>query len=63
MCLCNVCVFTTFQKVSYCQNNQFLWSPELNPNVKESINLSEDSHLSALSSPSGMRAADALTTL
>lgn len=24
-----------------CQNNQFLWFSELNPNVKESINLSE----------------------
>jgi len=25
----------------HCQNNQFLWFSELNPNVKESINLCE----------------------
>ena len=33
----------------HCQNNQFLCFSELNPNVKESINLSEDSPLCVLS--------------
>lgn len=29
------------KKPSQCQNNQFLWFSEVNPNVKESINLTE----------------------
>lgn len=29
------------KKPRQCQNNQFLWFSEVNPNVKESINLTE----------------------